>query len=497
MRRFLSIPLGLLLILVLGSPTIALQPIDDFDVGPFTFAAVNGSQEHEVFIEAFQSHAIHWLRKVILEPSGGFVSATTEPGASSLDQVVRVTISGNGRFVIEWDWGYPADLTQGGSVDRVELELLAAATGAELQFVITNGSYSTAWPRVTAGGAETILWNYSELNGGGVSLTAVTGISLVFKSAVTPYLAADFRFRQQGSEAVDLVERFVATQIPPLPSPPLGFDVWDLFGQPLYSTDIIITEADAGFLPDMSAQWEQWPALGGQIGAATFQWDLASAFQDTQFELQIDFAPANGLLPEAYPPDPVAEARGFLLEFPVRMSDGGQVIGSSMARLQFDIAAGQGLEFQDVLVAPGPRGGREWSDGFPLSFRLAQVGAVDGALPLFHATWLADWNTQLPTGLPEEPFSATTELRLSALPSVTAGSTLLQASRPFEPGATLSLYDIRGRRLGSLPVRPGAINARWDGRDGAGRPTPAGLYFLRLSNELEGDEATARVLRIR
>jgi len=66
-----------------------------------------------------------------------------------------------------------------------------------------------------------------------------------------------------------------------------------------------------------------------------------------------------------------------------------------------------------------------------------------------------------------------------------------------EGPARLRLYDAGGRLVrelasGRLPA--GEHVAAWDGRDGAGREAPSGLYFLRL--ECDGRVARAKLVRI-
>jgi C1A family cysteine protease len=68
---------------------------------------------------------------------------------------------------------------------------------------------------------------------------------------------------------------------------------------------------------------------------------------------------------------------------------------------------------------------------------------------------------------------------------------------PFNPSTTLSfrvprggpvalhVFDLQGRRLRTLldgPVSAGEHRVRWDGRDGAGHPLPAGVYVARLDD---------------
>jgi hypothetical protein len=75
-----------------------------------------------------------------------------------------------------------------------------------------------------------------------------------------------------------------------------------------------------------------------------------------------------------------------------------------------------------------------------------------------------------------------------------------QHGLPGDPAlaAEVTLHDLQGRRVRTLhrgPLARGASTGAWDGRDDAGRPVGAGIYFLRLVSPLGA--ATARVVRVR
>jgi hypothetical protein len=75
------------------------------------------------------------------------------------------------------------------------------------------------------------------------------------------------------------------------------------------------------------------------------------------------------------------------------------------------------------------------------------------------------------------PFTARTDLAFT-----------LSAAGPVE----LGVYDVSGRQVAALASGPHAAGShvvRWDGRSAAGRPLPAGVYFVRL--EVAGVTATA------
>jgi choice-of-anchor B domain-containing protein len=61
-------------------------------------------------------------------------------------------------------------------------------------------------------------------------------------------------------------------------------------------------------------------------------------------------------------------------------------------------------------------------------------------------------------------------------------------------GARLMVHDVAGRVVRELPVTNRGQQVVWDGRDGAGRRVPTGVYHLRLSTG--GEVRTARVVRV-
>jgi hypothetical protein len=63
---------------------------------------------------------------------------------------------------------------------------------------------------------------------------------------------------------------------------------------------------------------------------------------------------------------------------------------------------------------------------------------------------------------------------------------------------TLRIFDQQGRLIRDLlseNLSAGMHEARWDGRDGAGRPVPGALYFYRLRTD--GKSLTGKVFSLR
>ena len=88
-------------------------------------------------------------------------------------------------------------------------------------------------------------------------------------------------------------------------------------------------------------------------------------------------------------------------------------------------------------------------------------------------------------------------LQLSASPNPSAGASLLHMTLPRAATVRLAVFDCAGRVARELVrdrLEAGVHDARWDGRDAAGAPLPAGLYFARL--EAGGRSAGARIVRL-
>jgi len=71
----------------------------------------------------------------------------------------------------------------------------------------------------------------------------------------------------------------------------------------------------------------------------------------------------------------------------------------------------------------------------------------------------------------------------------------VEANLPVAATGAVVIYDLRGRRIDSLPVPGGGSVLGWDGCDSRGMGVPAGLYFLRLEG-LPGS-TTRKVILLR
>jgi alpha-beta hydrolase superfamily lysophospholipase len=93
-------------------------------------------------------------------------------------------------------------------------------------------------------------------------------------------------------------------------------------------------------------------------------------------------------------------------------------------------------------------------------------------------------------GLTDAPPSSAADLTVTAHPNPFNPATEIRVTVAEGGPVSVSVHDLRGRRLRTLfhgHLNPGRHDLRWDGRDGAGRELPAGVYLARAA----GRDATA------
>lgn len=479
MRRF-RVPAALLLSAIAATPAFALDPIDDFEAGGFSFSTSSGYQEHVVPIPVHNSHAIAPARTIILSPSGGVTSARTTVGDSNHDDLLEVLVEGGGSVRVRWELGFVRDLTFLGQVDRIIVDMQSAPGDGQVTAILAGPWGGEGVTKATNGG-QNLEFLFSDWII--ADPTAVETIAFRFDAAPGLYRVAEIRLRRTGSLDVNFLGTFVATQVPPIPSPPLQWRTHHLSLVPLVTNRVVIQDAVSAISPQVTADWEE-VAFGRSV--TSFAWSDGKPFSDTTFRISADFTGSRGNVCVVYPPDPIHDERGFLLEFPVVVvAPGGAVVGESLTRWHFDVDPRQGAIFPYVTVTPGLGA----SNGFEITFDYTAVGGVDSVFPLFDATWISDWNLTQVTGVSDFPPAAAPGPRLRALPSITRGGTELVASRPFGPAARITVHDVTGRRLRTIAAPEGGRAVRWDG------DAPAGVYFLRLEDE--GGAAGTRVTRLR
>lgn len=482
----------------LAAPAAALVPIDDFEVGGF-FMQGTTSMFQSVAIPSYESHAIWSERSVWLTPGGSESSAWLFDG-TALDDRIHYSSSGGGDLRIDYNWGFPMDLTYRGTVEAFVVDLHEIIEGGWIQVAVFDGSTvgaSSAFA-VVAGVVSFPLADFTD-----VDLTEARSFSISFGTGGNEgvFEIAEIRFWRANSSVVDYSGLWVAVQTPPIPTPPLSFRA---IGEPralLYIADVAIEDArtPAGAVPSMSSQWQASPSFGGGMAGITFSWDPTAPFEDTSFELSVALSPANGLTPElAFPPEPVIGAQSFSLPCAVLYRDSeGVPVGDSEVRIVFTRGGGQALKFEGVAVTPAPAQEAGLA-AFVVSFELDATGDVNESAPLFDIAWMSDWAWPATTDVSDAegvPASGSGRMTLAAWPSVTRGETEIRASIPFTAGSAIAIHDAAGRLVRRLTTPLGAAAATWDGRDDRGAETASGIYYAAIVDP--AGRASTRIVRVR
>jgi hypothetical protein len=160
-------------------------------------------------------------------------------------------------------------------------------------------------------------------------------------------------------------------------------------------------------------------------------------------------------------------------------SDGGRTWVADACRMDDDVTGSPTSNL--VLAARSPvEVFGAWSDGRP-----------GGAWKIY-----TTHGTRPAAEIPLPPESTAAGLRCQPNPS-TAGTPVAITWDATGDSHELVIYDAQGRGIRTLPIGAGAAMATWDGRNGVGRLTPAGLYWVRVAAGDGRPAAVTRVVRVR
>ncbi len=483
-----------------AQPAAASRPVDDFEFGSF-FVWSNGPYTDEEVEIGNPIHVLSDSRHVVCDATTGSATASLNPGLT-FDDAAEVNLVGDGRCIFRYEWDEPIDLTENGANDRLVVELDAGVVGGQVAFSITNEGAGEAQSRtLTWAGHQNVVFYLDDF----FTVDAKEALTLaVWFNSPAPtalYQVADIRLTANEVQAVNYEGNFVSIQTPPIPTPPIRFRLFDLGGGRLFQvfSRILDVHDVTGFVPPIHAQWEETSGMGGEIAGIYFERAgiQPEPFLPTTFRLSFDFEHFGLSIPELlHPPDPILGDRSLLLEFPVLVREAGSRLGTSNTRLVFDVHEGQPLQFGDVAVTPVGDVIAGTLTGFELEFSLLPTGTVDPDEKYFEATWISDWSPEGGvTGVADLAPLPSSPLTIVAAPSVTRAGTTLRASRPFDAGASIEIFDVSGRAIRRLRGIEGTRTVEWNGSTTSGELTPAGVYFLSVE-DVRG-RCTGRVTRIR
>jgi hypothetical protein len=482
-------------------PATASKPVDDFEVGAFSVQTSGNYVQHDVVIGTPHVHVLSDARRVVLDTTNGSAAASLAPG-TTLDDAATVDLTGDGYCQFLYEFHTPIDITQNGANDRIVVELDAGVVGGTVTVAITSqGVGEGNSHQLTWAGPQSLTFPLSEFTLADPEEALGIAVRFATPGADARYIVADIRLTAYVGQAVNFEGDFVAIQMPPVPTPPLRFRVFDLTGDKLFRVDIPVLDARdiEGIVPPIRATWEETAGLGGEIAGIYFERAGIDPqpFIETTFDLAVNVTPVSGQLPEiGYPPDPIVGDRSILLEFPVIVHNtAGYPMGSSNVQLFLDIHEGQPLQFNGVSVIPtegGLRGGT--ITGFQLSFTVDRIGEVDEDEIFFEGTWISDWTPDGTTSASSSDPLIMEALRLVAAPSVTGAATTLHASRPFARGWAVEIFDVGGRAIRHLAGLEGSRTVTWDGESESGASVPSGVYFARVAGQ---SGPATRIVKIR
>lgn len=127
----------------------------------------------------------------------------------------------------------------------------------------------------------------------------------------------------------------------------------------------------------------------------------------------------------------------------------------------------------------------------------ASPAAAAGSFRLSGGFWLAEetGTSSTDSGADSAALPATPALQMvGSYPNPFHGSTTIRFALGARQGTRLSVYDTQGRlyrRIDAGVLPAGQHELIWDGRDAAGRPAPAGTYFLSLTAKGHAEGAKA------
>lgn len=484
-------------LLVDATPAHAQRVIDDFENRDFYIQAPGNtvSQTHAINAAA---HCLAPNRKLTATANGpsSLVIASLNAGFVYDDATVIDFVNG-GEMRYVYELTGPTDLTEGGTVDRIDIRVTESTTDMVIW----------CW-RYAPGGS---LASTEYMSGPGTATfdllpgnfdTAVTRIEVWVEPLNSGddgrIQLADIRSKRDNSLTTQLQGDFVATQIPPIPSPPLIFRALDIVSQPLFEANVAIKYAEVlGIAPCARWEWGETPFYEGDLAMMRFYWDTFDAFDNMTTTIAVDLAPTGGSTPEILgTPTVLLGTEACAVTFDALIRDGGGVpIATSRTTMSFMLGKYQELTFEDEMITLNKRAN---GTGFDVDFRLEGYN-IEMNEPIFEIAWHSDYSTSVPTSVAEgvhPALDAGRGLALMAVPSITRGATEIRATRAPGTAIDIGIYDIAGRRVRTLHLARGASSIAWDGHDDEGETTPSGVYFARSQNPVV-NAASTRIVRIR
>ncbi len=494
MLRALSLVLAMTLAAADASATLV---IDDLELESFALQAMNGSGEFSV--QELGSNPMHCFNDFreprLISDDNSTTTATLSPSPGP-DGVIFDSIRG-GYFELGYlrVFSGPIDLTQGGSLDRIQVYCSAVIPAGSISVKI----FDEIGPKAIGDEVSQFVFAPGmfdfDLSDYAIDVTRAMYVVVTFDSENHSgrFVIDDIRVMRPLSLRMLYVPEIVDFQFPPLPSPPCMFVTMNPFFQNLFYVEQSVLSAHAdGFVPFMEG--ELLPAAQPEEPMTlACTWLDERPFQTTEMTMLLELGTFGGGFFEMGTPGLTESSNCFALTIPVVSENGG--LASSVVNVTFDPAPGQSVQIVGAEVSAVQRS----SNSIEVTFQIEQTGPVDFGEPLFTITWNGESGEgYLPTGAPDQLAGAAPASAAGAFlvaPSVTRAGAEIRFAAPRAIPATLEVHDVSGRCVASRVIPAGAVATLWDGLAASGEPTPAGVYFLSVE-DADG-RSTGRLTRIR
>lgn len=401
------------------------------------------------------------------------------------------------------------DLTDGGRNDRFILELYDSASVLNLTIAVDGYHIQVDPARLIIGSVDVLFSEFSNSSG----FESVRDLEFRFQLSAGPGLdhVQLRRILVSGSvSSLLLWDVPVLSEVgPPFPLP--GPDIVsfrDVGGNP-FPTGFVAAGVNLALNLDEGSMLtlqmttgatgpnpgDLSPALGWELSAPSVEQD---GFPDLMWEFVLFPLGPSGQDPvELQPPPTPNEPQDGVLYVPYDIwhETTPGTLEFQRHRLRVEIPPDPIYEFSSAeLFAPAPGAGT-WGVGLRVS--MSHTGVTPKASTTdvvlvqlqLEGEWLpGDVTTAAPRGV--QPLQS-----LTAAPSVMSHRTQLSWSQPVGAGATLEVYDLRGRAVRRLLLDTGATSMHWNGRDRGGRPVSSGVYLLRLQSSQSAATGRITVLR--
>ncbi len=496
--------------LLLPDSALADVIIDTFETGAISMAQ---SAEGEIWGESYPSaaHCISTGRSVILgrDPGSGTLTCDITPLAGQ-DDAAECTFAADAHSVVILRYvGGPWDLTEGGQMDRILLQLTGGGStvyvGVEMydensfswhdsHHVAGAGGYvfdlPTGGPDMTA--VEVIHVYLSGVLGESVGVKDIRTMTLS-RTPLTWSLVGPSVFFWQCNAANDGA---AAGEAPGLGRGAANSLAWDWAvdwpaPQTLAGPVLEVTNVSGPSCSSVNFQGAA-PGSFGDMGMVTVDWEAAT-FQNATMIMRFATDPAAGYVATSLG-EPVVTvlADAAVISYDVAVS-GVPGVPDGVMRQDVILSAhpDQALTFDWTEASSYSAGG---ATGISYGFGVSAT-AFDPASPLLEIFTTATYSDDAGNTGVEAVGAAGLATALAAHPSVTRGGTRFVlpagAVESMHARATVDVFDVSGRRVRTLEARGG--EAAWDGASEAGTRVSAGVYFGRA----DGVSGAARVIVLR